>query len=412
MLQEEEIEEFLRVKRKFTDEQTLYYINKGLLQEEKAFELYNEGRITLENLEYVKFNAEGKDFSKILLPEKLVELYLDSEKKVEFEKYRKLYKLFIIDETKQEKLDREIKQENPKAIKALERKILTRRKANGINILEQSEELLEDEYMYDLYRKGLLLIDTVIDYVGYGAVSKLFASGELKPIDVKRLMDDKILTEAMLEEVFKNDTLTENQKLILIYSSFSSDDEKDAEMRNKFIGYMSERIESFTESTGETRIRTGDGIVQDVQIKHVTDPWTRWNLISSLDKDYSQEYLKDGCIIFYLPNRSKYVIEKLYDKNNKPAYGAATYVLDENVFKTHENEIIVNGCINRTHLVSLNKNQMQGVKKLVHTGWASALIRYFDIENSKEYTEEEKADIKEKAEHVEKTKKPLSRDDD
>ena len=41
------------------------------------------------------------------------------------------------------------------------------------------------------------------------------ASGELKPIDVKRLMEDKILTESMLEEIFKSDELNENQKLIL-----------------------------------------------------------------------------------------------------------------------------------------------------------------------------------------------------
>ena len=412
MLQSEEIEEFLGIKRKFTNEQSLYYICKGLLSEEKTFELYNEGKISIENLEYVKFNVEDKDFSKLLSPERLVELYLDPERLEEFEKYRKLYKLFIIDETRKERTERETKKENPKAIRDLERKILTRRKASGINILDKSEELLDDEHIYNLYRKGLLIIDTVIDYVGYDAVSKLFASGELKPRDVKRLMSDKILTESMLEEVFKNSELTESQKLILVYSSFSSDDEKDAEMRNKFISYMSERKETVSKPSGEKRERTEEDNTHESQVRNVTDPWTRWSLISSLDKDYSQEYLKDGYIIFYLPNRSKYVIEKLYDKNNRPAYGAATYVLDESVFEKNKDEILADGCINRSCLVTLNQEKRQGVKKLVHTGWASALVRYFDIENSKEYTEEEKNDIKEKAEYVEKSKKPMSRDDD
>jgi hypothetical protein len=169
---------------------------------------------------------------------------------------------------------------------------------------------------------------------------------------------------------------------------------------------MSERKETVSKPSGEKRERTEEDNTHESQVRNITDPWTRWSLISSLDKDYSQEYLKDGYIIFYLPNRSKYVIEKLYDKNNRPAYGAATYVLDESVFEKNKDEILADGCINRSCLVTLNQEKRQGVKKLVHTGWASALVRYFDIENSKEYTEEEKNDIKEKAEYVEKSKKP------
>ena len=405
MLQAEEIEEFLGFKRKFTDEQALYYISKGLIQEEKAIELYNNGKITIENLAYVKLNVEDKDFSRLFSPKKLVELYLDPEKAEEFEKYRKLFKLFIVDETRKEQFERADKKDNPKAIKDLERKILTRRKAIGIKILDESDVLLDDEYMYDLYHKGLLPKDTLVDYVGYSAVSKLFASGELKPIDVKRLMEDKILTESMLEEIFKSDELNENQKLILIYSSFSSNDENDAKKRNKFIGYMPERKEHTSEPTGEKRNITDEQ--QEPKLITTTDPWARWNLILSLDKDYSQEYLRDGYIIFYLPNKSKYIIERLYDKKNKPAYGAATYILDENVFDKNKSEILDNGIINRSVLVALNKKQTQGVKKLVHTGWANALVKYFDVENSKAYTIDEKENIIAKAEIVEKSKEEM-----
>lgn len=410
MLNPEEIEEFLEFKQKFTDEQAFYFINKGLIKEEQILDLYNLGKLTIENLTYTKLNLEGKDLTNLVSTEKLVELYLDPEKTEEFEKYRKIYKLLVIDETNAERKEREKNKEDKKAIKDLDRKMLTRRKALGISILDKSEELLNDDSIYDLYHKGLLQIDTVIDYIGFDAVNKLFVSGELKPIDVKRLLSDKILTISMLEEIFKNDELTENQKLILIYSTFSSEDEKDSKMRNKFIAYMAKRVETVTESNGDKRERLNEG--HEPQIKNVTDPWTRWSLISGLDKDYSQDYLKDGYIVFYLPNKGKYVIEKLYGKNNTPAYGAATYVLDEAVFEKNKEEVLKEGTINRSYLVSLYKDHTNGVKKLIHTGWANALISYFDIENSKDYTEEEKSDIKEKAEKVEKSKKPISRDDD
>ena len=48
------------------------------------------------------------------------------------------------------------------------------------------------------------------------------------------------------------------------------------------------------------------------------------------------------------------------------------------------------------------------IKKIIHTGWANSLIRYYDIENSPEYSEEEKDSIKKQAEMVEKSKIPIT----
>lgn len=410
MLKKVEIEEFLKSKQKFTDEQALYYINKGLINEAMILGLYNSNKLTIENLEYVKYNLEDRDLTGIVSTDELVELYLKSEKNEDFEKYRKLYKLLIIDETRKERIERDRKKDNPIAIRDFDRKLLTRRKTIGVSILDKSIELLNDDYMYDLYHKGLLQIDTIIDYIGFDAVNKLFADGELKPLDVKRLVSEKILTEEMLEEVFKSDGLTETQKLVLIYSTFSSESEKDSEMRQKCVDYMARRTELTSEPTGKTRNQTGES--QETQVKNITDPWARWNLISNLDKDYSQEYLKDGHIIFYLPNRGQYIIEKLYSKNNAPAYGAATYILDEKFFKENEPDILCDEKVSRFYLVSLNKEKPEFIKKIIHTGWANSLIRYYDIENSPEYSEEEKDSIKKQAEMVEKSKRPMTRDDE
>ena len=59
----------------------------------------------------------------------------------------------------------------------------------------------------------------------------------------------------------------------------------------------------------------------------------------------------------------------------------------------------------------MKKNKAPGVTKLVHTGWANSLIRFFEIEESEKYTKEEKDNIKKIAEKVEESKKPLNRDD-
>lgn len=414
MLEKIEIEEFLKLKSEYTDEQALYFINLNFIPENSILDLYNSEKLTLENLRNVKLNLENRTLNEIVSVDRLVELYLEPNKKEEFEKYRKLFKLLIIDESRAEVLEREIKKDDKKAIKELDRRILNRRKAIGISVLEKSIELLNDEHMYDLYHKGILQIDTVIDYVGFDAVNKLFASGELKPIDVKRLFNEKILTEQMLEEIFRKNELTETQKLVLIYSTFSSEQADDEKMRKKFISCMSERTDSVSEPAGQVREKKEEKgeETQEKQNKNITDPWTRWNLISSLDKDYSQEYLKDGYIIFYLPNMSKYIIEKLYDKNNEPAYGAATYILDESVFKENQQNIVKDKNINKSYLVSLNKNKTEGVKKLVHTGWGNAIVKYFEVEESSRYTEEEIIEIKANAEKVEKSKRPMTRDDD
>ena len=62
--------------------------------------------------------------------------------------------------------------------------------------------------------------------------------------------------------------------------------------------------------------------------------------MASLDSEYSFEYKSDGSAIFYLPKFRKYILEKLYNQNNEPAWGAATYILDEDIYEENEENII------------------------------------------------------------------------
>ena len=143
------------------------------------------------------------------------------------------------------------------------------------------------------------------------------------------------------------------------------------------------------------------------QNKFVTDPCSRWKLISALDKEYSQEYLEDGHLITYLSNEEKYIIEKLFDKHRRPAYGAATYILDERTFKENRDKIIQENKINKNELVALRKQESSSVKKIIHSGWGNAILKYFDVKESKKYTKEQCRVIQGLVEEVEESRRPI-----
>ena len=407
MLEKDEVEDLVALKRGFSNEEILCLLTKEMITKESIEQLYAVGKITLENIEYIKMNSE-EDLSDLVNDDRLVELYLNAETESEFDKYRGLYYTLVVAETAEEAAERLSADGDEEKLKELERKQLERRKEIGNRILDKSLELLNDEAIYDLYHMGLLPIDTVIDFMGAEAATKMFVSGELKPIDARRLYEETILTESVLDEIFKKDDLNDTQKLVLIYSTFPTDSEEDLKARNKYMSYMSDVVarKEVSEKEGTTHKSQAEDILE--QNKYITDPCARWNLIASIDKDYSQEYLKDGHIVFYLPNEKKFVIEKLYDKGLKPAYGSATYIVDEAVFIANRNEIVNEESINKRFLVRIHKEKAPGISKLIHTGWESALIKYFDIENSKTRTESEKKKIKSLAKRVEKSKKPMT----
>lgn len=130
--------------------------------------------------------------------------------------------------------------------------------------------------------------------------------------------------------------------------------------------------------------------------------------MASLDSEYSFEYKSDGSAIFYLPKFRKYILEKLYNQNNEPAWGAATYILDEDIYEENEENIIEGDVINRSKLARLRGEK--GVKRFIHTGWSNAICKFFDIEDTGKYTEEQINQIKKFSKQVEESKKPLERE--
>lgn len=402
----------INLKKDFTDDQVLYLISKGIVENEDVLEMYNKGKFSVDNIRYVQDKLDKFDISSMTSVEKLVKLYLDPSKKEEFDKYRKIFKALKIDETLAENRLRRENEDNKKVLDELDSKLKERQIEVSSNILDQSLELLEVDKLYDLYRMGLIHIDVLVDFVGPTAINDLYATGELKPLDARKLYDDGIIDENTIVAVLKDGKLSETQKLVLIYSTFPSMEDKDKQIREKLISYMNEidNVKKIPNSNyDKNNINDASSYIYN---KHVTDPCARWNLIANIDKDYSQDYLTDGTIIFYMPNEQKYIVEKLYDKNNKPAYGAATYILEEKLFNEIKKDLIINQKIDRSCLIELNKQKNSGIKKIIHTGWANSMTKFFDLENEEKYSKEQIEKIRKLADEVEMSKTKLKTKED
>lgn len=368
-------------------ENLLYIYELGEIDLDRILERYNKNQIQAESIKALKENSEDKEkFEQMVSSKKLVELYLDEEKKEEFDRYKRLYKTLIIDDKDKEK-----------------------KKEIANEILDQSLELLDSKKMGELYRMGLIPLDTYIDFNGEVTILDLYQSGELKPIDVRRLYDEKVITLDMIKGILQKNEIDDGKKLTLLYSTFSKPEE--AEVREDLIKYLDEPEETSHTSARKTRLsdlksKKTKGETR-IQNRFVTDPCSRWNLIAELDQDYSQEYLKDGNMIFYLPNQAKYIIEKLYDKNYNIAYGSATYILDEEIFNKTRSDIVNDKKINKSVLVEMRKNKK--TDRIIHTGWSNGICRYFDVENPSKYTKEQTENIKKLAKQVEESKTFLDR---
>lgn len=371
--------------------QILYDSDK--LTPEYLLQLYmDKNKVDIESIQALKENVDEQFFEGIVTTSELVNLYLaKDEEKERFDKYRKLYKKVVIEgKTREEK--NEI----------------------STSILDQSIELLKEEHISELYSLGLVTIDTVIDYNGVNSLKELYLSNELKPIDAKRLFYEGIINEDMLKSIMLDSTIDEGKKITLLYSTFP--EVEDTEIMRKLEACLREVTENNKSNSSSEKSRTEIKENQDTpadelkKIKKAYEPRAKYRLLSIIDNEYKFYYnIKDGTGIFYFPNRDEYLIEKLYSKGRKPATDVATYILSKDSFEQNQDRIIQDGRVNISELYELKKSNTAGVKRLVHTGWANSIVKYYELDNERKYSQRQIAETKRLAEQVEKSKREIER---
>ena len=370
----------------FTPNQVLALYKNKLLGNDELVSLYQESKISLECIKVLKDNLENsKELEDIVSIQTFVELATDSERREEFERYRQLFKFLKIDG-----------------------KTIDEKNALGMDILDSSEELLEEQKMFELYQKGIITSDILID-LGEMSCEELYANGELKPNDARRLLENGIINIESLYKILS--TMSDEQKMVTIFSTFPGETYK--KLRNQLLSGLAEVENSKYDNKGKTKVSRKlpeeqksieNEKIQGKGNENVADPCATWNFISKLDEDYSQDLLKDGTLVVYLPSQQKYIIERLFKQNHEPAYGYATYVLSEDVFDKNKLDIIQDSKVNRSKLVDLNGTNM--AKKIVHSGWGKKMCKVFAVDNPNLYTQEQRKELKRLALEVEKSKRP------
>lgn len=390
--------ELIEKQERISDRQLQILYDNNKLKPEYLFQLYmGKNKIGIEEIKFLKDFVPEEFFEGMVNTTELVELYLENDnEKEKFDKYRKLYKTIEIDG-----------------------KTIEERNNISDDILDKNIELLKEESIMELYTLGLITIDTVIDYTGGGTLKQLYLSNELKPIDAKRLFYKGIITEDMLKSIMLDSSIDEGKKITLLYSTFPEAEDTDVMRRLEVcLREVTEDVKTTPNQNGnlkgnkkeENKSEDDNSDSQFKKLKKAYEPRAKYRLLAIIDEEYKFTYNeKDGTAIFYFPNRDEYVIEKLYDKDRKPATNVATYILTKDVYEQNKDEFYQDGRINISSLYALKNNKVPGVKRFIHTGWANSMVKYYGLDNPKKYSREQILETKRLAEQVEKSKKEIER---
>lgn len=367
---EEEKDKILKCSLELMD----YLKNEGEITEEKALELYIKGKIDLDIIKSIANSTFSEEYCN--------------------EKFRELYEraLYSISDNKELKTLKTEEGEELRRFSKLYRKLNDSEKFDVDNLIIKlitayNEEEYSAEVMSDLYDLKLATMEKCIEWVGKDILLKQYEKGTLQPAKVQELYDDgkiKIEDIAYLIKEIKNP----GERFMIIGAIFPEENERDNSIRQKLV---EECINVEKENTHNSQKGKRQIVEKDKKTskKMVTNPFARMRLFKELDEEYSFELITDGHGIIKLPNLKKIIIEKMLDKNKQPAYGAATYILEENYYYENYGSIVENGKINRTELYS-NIN-VKSVDRIIHSidGWGQSIKRILKIDENSNWSKED-----------------------
>ena len=283
--------------------------------------------------------------------------------------------------------------------------------SNAFELISSFEDNISSKVLLELYQFGIISLEAAADW-GVD-LTDMLASKSIKPVDLRRLYAKKIISKDEIKNVLMNGELSYEEKLDLIYSTFDGESEEEKAAREELTELLEigigESYRSDEESTVR-RKRQGEGVKGK---EFISEPHTRWKLISLLDKDYSKGCLPDGIKVvdghrvFLLPNHNKVVIERMHEKKKGKrvsAYGSATYVMGIEEFYKNIDNIIIDGAINRTFLRKAAESEQ--ATKIIHSKhWGKSIKREFGIEDENtKYTPEEIDEINKAIANVENSR--------
>ncbi len=371
--------------------------SKGILSNIKIKEMFKEGKLNIQNIKELQkaFSENMKDF---ITDEELIKYYLQyKENPEDEEKFNMLNRMSLLyKELRLKQLDSEELQEN------------------GNYLIELLNTDFEENDLKELYKLGIIPVQTAIEWGGEAITEDMLLEKALKPADTKKMISENQIKIDYIINLLKSNKMSEEEKLTLIFSTFSEDNQK--ELRMKLMQYLNFKEESnrpkkdYTSSVETMQERNTN---TEKRKMYVTDSGARWKLITLLDENYTQEIYNDGHIIFTLPNvdNGVVVIEKMFKKTKsgvKSSYGNATYIMSEEEFIKNKKQIADKNSKNEKTIdrnILLKLREEEKASKIVHSkGWGRNIKKYFGIEEKSVYTENQVNEIDKAIESIERSR--------
>lgn len=255
------------------------------------------------------------------------------------------------------------------------------------NLVSAYGEEYKEKIINHLYRYGMLDLEKCVDVIGVDIIKRQYREGKFSPALIRDLFDkNKINLDDLVELI---NEIPRDKKYVSIGAIFPDEDKTDTLNRDLLTSECLTILDDLGSSkkNGLKRKPTKKGKIESD--KYITDPFARLSLFQELDKNYTLEMSEDGYVIVTCPTADKVIIEKLFDTEKLPYYGAATYILDLDYYKSNKTRIFTNGKIERDELTS--NRIMKEVTPIVHSKrkWGQRIKDKFDIEPGKQYSDDE-----------------------
>lgn len=361
-----------------------YLLRNSDVKKEEVIDLYINGNANLELIKAIELDELPKEYFDTRFIELFGEdVYLDTpESNAKLKRYGNLYSML----REQKQID-----------------------TTTDDLVEKLSTMFGEEFipniMGELYKIGVANIEEALQWLGGEFLNEQYKQENLKPVEIRKLYDNGIIKHDELISMIK--LLKDNTEKFMVISSLFPEQES-IDIRQEISERCLDLGEGAREEEKGTKRKKVGETSKDYN-KYITDPVSRFMLMKLLDKEYSFKMTSDGHAVMFLPNYEKVIIEKMLDKNGRPYYGAATYVLDEEYFDKNKNEIIVEGDkIKRSKLSESSSSK--SVEKLVHsaTGWGKGIKKVFEIDEETK-TPENLEQIEEAIKAVEESRTKIER---
>ena len=359
-----------------------YLLRNSNIKEEDIIDLYVEGNTSLKLIESMDLEIPKEYFDNRFIELFNEDVYLDTEEtNSKLKRYGELY------------------------AKLREQEHIT---TTTDELIERISGIFGEEFVpniiEELYKTGVVNIEEAIEWLGGEFLAAQYKQEGLQPVEIREMYNKGKINLQELAGMIS--LLEDNTEKFMIISSLFPEPEA-IETRQELSEICLELDEGIKEKGGKKRIKR-EKAARDYN-QYITDPTARFMLIKLLDENYSFKMTLDGHAIMHLPNSNRVLIERMLDKNGKPFYGAATYILDEDCFKRNEDAIVVDNKVKRNKL-SQNA-ESRGVEKLIHspTGWGKGIKEIFGI-NEETKSPEELEQIERAIKIVEESRRKIERE--